>query len=173
MCLFTCLSSRAVHLELLRSLTVESFLLAFWQFARLLATLISDNAKTFNGSSKEVQKIAWSKEVVPSVKQQSIMEVHSWKGSLVGWILGAPDTECEKMFKKVHWKNPELWGVADAIDWSRDVEDDYDGVTYALSPSHLIHGRHITSTPNGGHFEVVSTNASLTRRAKHHRHLLH
>ena len=56
-----------------------------------------------------------------SVKQQSIMEVHSLKGSLVGWILGVPDTECEKMFKKVHCKNnPELWRVADAIDRSRD-----------------------------------------------------
>ena len=51
-------------------------------------------------------------------------------------------------------------------------EDDYDGVTYALSPSHLIHGRRIISTPNGGHFEVVRKNASLTRGAKHHRHLL-
>ena len=51
------------------------------------------------------------------------------------------------------------------------VEDDHYGVTYSLSPSHVIHGRRITSTPNGGHFEVVSTNASLTRRAKHHRGL--
>ena len=36
----------------------------------------------------------------------------------------------------------------------------------------LINGRRITSSPNGGHFEVISTNASLTRRSKHHRHLL-
>ena len=49
-CLFTCASTRAVLLELLRSLTVESFLLAFRRFASrrgLPATLISDNAKTW------------------------------------------------------------------------------------------------------------------------------
>ena len=43
------------------------------------------------------------------------------------------------------------------------VEDNHDGVTYSLSPLHLIHGRCITSTANGGHFEVVSTNASNTK----------
>jgi len=44
-----------------------------------------------------------------SVKQRSIMEIHRRKGSLVGWILGATDTERKTMSKKVHWKNdPEL-----------------------------------------------------------------
>ena len=52
------------------------------------------------------------------------------------------------------------------------VEDDQDGVTFTLCPSHLINGRRITNTPNAGHFEVTSTNASLTRKSKHHRHLL-
>ena len=51
------------------------------------------------------------------------------------------------------------------------VEDDQDGVSYTLCPSHLINGRRITDTPNGGHFEIISTNASLTKRVKHHRHL--
>lgn len=56
-CLFTCASRRAVHLELVLSLTVQSFLLAFRRFASrrgLPATLISDNAKTFKGSSRVV-----------------------------------------------------------------------------------------------------------------------
>ena len=52
------------------------------------------------------------------------------------------------------------------------VEDDQDGVSYTLSPSHLINGRRVTNTPNDSHFEVISTNESLTRRARHHRHLL-
>ena len=52
------------------------------------------------------------------------------------------------------------------------VEDDQDGVSYTLSPSHLINGRRITNTPNDRHFAVISTNEWLTRRARHHRHLL-
>lgn len=123
-CLFTCTSSRAVHLELLRSLTVESFLLAFWRFASrqgLPATLISDNAKTFKGSSKEVpKKIACSKEVMRylsnRVSWKFIVEKAPWWGGFWECLI-----QCEEMFKKVHWKNnPELWGVADANDRSRD-----------------------------------------------------
>lgn len=66
MCLFTCASTRAVHLELTRGLTVQYFLLAFRRFASrrgLPATIQSDNAKTFQSSSKEIRKIARSPEV--------------------------------------------------------------------------------------------------------------
>ena len=65
-CLFTCASTRAVHLELTHDMAVESFLLALCRFAGrrgLPATLISDNAKTFKSSSKEVTKISRSAKV--------------------------------------------------------------------------------------------------------------
>lgn len=52
------------------------------------------------------------------------------------------------------------------------VEDDTAGISYTLSPSHLIYGRKITSNPNCSHFEVVSTNEALTKRARIHRYLL-
>ena len=50
--------------------------------------------------------------------------------------------------------------------------DDAEGVSYPLSPSQLIYGRQIALTPNERHFAVVSTNQSLTRRAKPHNRLL-
>ena len=56
-CLFTCASTRAVHLELIFSLNVTSFLLAFRRFVGrhgLPNTLLSDNAKTFRAALKEV-----------------------------------------------------------------------------------------------------------------------
>ena len=59
MCLFTCASTRAVHLELVEDLTVESLIRAFRRFCArrgLPATIISDNAKTFKAASKEVKK---------------------------------------------------------------------------------------------------------------------
>ena len=52
------------------------------------------------------------------------------------------------------------------------VHDDQDGVSYTLSPSHLIYGRRITNTPNSEHFEIISTHQSLTRKAQHHKNLL-
>ncbi|XP_068757561.1 uncharacterized protein [Montipora capricornis] len=65
-CLFTCASTCAVHLELTRDLGVNSFLQAFRRFSSrrgLPSTLISDNAKTFKASSKEIEKLVRSPEV--------------------------------------------------------------------------------------------------------------
>ena len=65
-CLFTCCSTRALHLELTDLLSAESFLLAFRRFVGrgLPSTIWSDNAKTFKTASKEIQKIIHSQEVV-------------------------------------------------------------------------------------------------------------
>ena len=46
--------------------------------------------------------------------------------------------------------------------------DDEEGVSYPLTPADLIYGRRISSTVNDKHFEIVSTNQSLTKRAKYH-----
>ena len=77
-CLFTCSSTRAVHLELTPDLSVSSFLLLFCRFASrrgLPVTLISDNAKTFKTSSKEILKIARSNEVIRFLGERRV----TWK----------------------------------------------------------------------------------------------
>ena len=48
------------------------------------------------------------------------------------------------------------------------IEDDQDGLSYSLSPSHLINGRCITNMPNSEHFEIISTHTALTKQCKHH-----
>lgn len=50
--------------------------------------------------------------------------------------------------------------------------DDEESTSYPLTPSDLIHGRRITSTPNAAHYEVISTNQSLTKKSCHHRQVL-
>lgn len=62
-CSFTCAATRDIHLELVRDMSVDTFLLALRRFASrrgLPATIIS---KTFKGSSKEVTKIVRAAEV--------------------------------------------------------------------------------------------------------------
>ena len=74
-CLFTCASTRAVHLELTRGLNVQDFLLAFPRFASRLglpATIQSDNGKTFQSSSKEIRKITRSPQVWRYLTNQHI-----------------------------------------------------------------------------------------------------
>ena len=50
--------------------------------------------------------------------------------------------------------------------------DDTEGISRALSPTHLIYARPILDEPIDNVFEIVSTQESLTRRARYHRHLL-
>lgn len=59
-CIFTCASSCMVHLELTQSLTTDEFLQAFSRMTRsrgLCYTVWSDNARTFNAASREIQKL--------------------------------------------------------------------------------------------------------------------
>ena len=87
-CLFTCASTRAVHLELTESLTVMSFLQAFRRFVSwrgLPAKLLTDNVKTFKSTSVDVKKISRSNEVKQylenrQVDWQFIMERAPWWG---------------------------------------------------------------------------------------------
>ena len=52
------------------------------------------------------------------------------------------------------------------------LEDDQDGLSYTLSPSHLLHGRKITCLPNSQHFDIVSTYSVVTKKYKHQQKLL-
>ena len=66
-CLFTCACTQGAHLELTKGLDVGNFLLALCRFAGrrgLPATIISDNAKTFKSSAREVAKITRSSKVL-------------------------------------------------------------------------------------------------------------
>jgi len=54
-CIFTCLVSRAVHLEVAHALTVGSFINAFRRFASRRGTVHSDNGTNFVGAEKELR----------------------------------------------------------------------------------------------------------------------
>ena len=74
-CLFTCSSTRAVHLELTSDLSANSFLLLFRRFVSwrgLPVTLMTDNAKAFKTASKEVGKIARSTEVIDYLSNRRV-----------------------------------------------------------------------------------------------------
>ena len=58
LCLFTCLATRGVHLEMAYSLDTSSFLNAFWRFTHRRGVpkeITSDNGKNFVAGKKELQ----------------------------------------------------------------------------------------------------------------------
>ena len=185
-CLFTCASTRAVHVELTRALSVESFLLAFRRFTSrrgLPATITSDNAKTFRSSSQDIRKIARPEEVWrylanKQISWNFIIEKAPWWGGFWERLMRS----IKKPFKKIPGRSTlsfdelstvlvEIEGIINSRPLTY-VYDDNESISFPLTPSDLIYGRRITSTPNATHYEVVSTNQSLTKKSRHHKHVL-
>ncbi|XP_068229550.1 uncharacterized protein [Palaemon carinicauda] len=77
-CLFTCTSSRAIHLELVRTLSTVDFLLALRRFCAFYSTprvIISDNGSNFQGCNQFLQQIKDKPEVLAHLNHLSIQ----WK----------------------------------------------------------------------------------------------
>ena len=87
-CLYTCASTRALHLELVPNLSVATFLQSFRRFTArrgLPTKLLSDNAKTFKAAAKEVKGITRSMEVQrylanKGIAWEFIVEKAPWQG---------------------------------------------------------------------------------------------
>lgn len=184
--LLTCAATRAVHLELVRGLDVPTFLLAIRRFVSrrgLPAVFISDNAKTFKGAARELQKIVRSQEVLRylagnHVTWKFIVDLAPWWGGFWERMVKTMKLSLKKSIGRSTVTYDELATILTEIESiinARPITylyDDQESVSYALSPSHLIYGRMITTMPNSSHFEIVSTNTTLTRRAKHQRNVL-
>ena len=181
-----CASTRAVHLELTPALSVESSSLAFRRFTSwrgLPAAITSDNAKTFRSSSQDIQKITRAEEVRWYLTNKQI----TWnfiveKGPLVGGFWEWLVRSIKKPFKKILGRSTlsfddlrtvlvEIEGVVNSRPLTY-VYDDEESISYPLTPSDLIYGRWIMSTPNAAHYELISTNQSLARKLCNDKHVL-
>ena len=185
-CLFTCAATRGIHLELTKGLDVDSFLLTLQRFSAqrgLPATLVSDNAKTFRAASKEVRKIARSEEVLHHLTENRIswkfiVEKAPWWGGFWERMVQSVKRSLWKAIGSANLSFEELRTLlieVESVINARPltyVQDDSEGVNYALTPSHLMYGRKIVNFPNSSHYEIESTYQTLTKRMKNHKHLL-
>ena len=76
--MFTCATTRALHLEIVQELSMETFLLAFHKFAarRSLPTImVSDNASTYLSAADELRSLMQSTEVKRELGKRGV----SWK----------------------------------------------------------------------------------------------
>ena len=185
-CLFTFASTRAAHLELVDRLDVASFLRAVRRFTArrgLPRTFLSDNAKTFKFAAKEVKRIILSAEVQSyltdrSVSWHFIVQKAAWNGGIWERLVRSVKRCLRKVIARAALNYEELVtllveikGIINARPITY-IYDDTEGVSYLLTPSELLYGRSTTCTSNGRHFEIVSTNETLTKRANYHHKLL-
>ncbi|XP_015926265.2 uncharacterized protein [Parasteatoda tepidariorum] len=162
--LFTCAATRAVHLELVNSLTTENFLLAFRRFiARrgLCSVMYSDNAKTFKRAELDLKNI-WKTINHPDVKKfyalhgitwRYIVEKAAWWGGFYERLIRSVKTALRKTIGKTSLTFDELETLlveTEAILNSRPIT--YIGTDAeelcALTPAHFLIGKRITCLPS-------------------------
>ena len=103
--LFTCASSRAVHLDLVPELSTQAFIRCFHRFTArrgIPREMISDNALTFKAASGHIARVLTRSQEILEFKTDYI-EVQSCKSPVVGWVLRAYDQMCEEMFEEDTW----------------------------------------------------------------------
>ena len=74
--LFVCMCTRCIHVELVTSLDLNSFLLAFTRFTNLreaVDTVYSDNASTFRAASDQLPKLLRSTEFHNALRKSNII----------------------------------------------------------------------------------------------------
>ena len=144
---------------------------------------MSDNVKTFQASAKELIKISQSKEINHYLTNHRItwnfiVEKAPWWGGYWERMVQGVKRCLRKSIGRTNLTYEQLQTLVAEVESIINarpltyVQDDVDGISYTLSPSHLIYGRRIADKPNDGHFDITSTNATLTKRHKLQRYLL-
>ncbi len=150
----------------------------------LPATIISDNAKTFKSSAKEIQKLLRSPRLdeylsLRKVKWKFIVELAPWQGGHWERLIRSVKRCLLKVIGRSLLSNSELGTILVEVESfinSRPITylfDDKEGISYPLSPSHLVNGRNLELSSNDSHFEIISTYESLSKRARYHHRLLY
>ena len=167
-CLFTCAATRAVHLELLQSLSTLDFLFAFRRFCASYSVpkvIISDHGSNFKGCDNFLKQIAQEPEVVSHLKNLQIkwkyITAHSpWQGGFYERLIGVvkralSSAVCKRKLSFIELQTLlcEVKAVVNSRPLtyiSENLDDDY------LTPNLLLYGRNILLAPPLDEFDENS-----------------
>ena len=160
-CLFTCATTRAVHLEVVLDLTLESFMLAFRKFTSRRSTpttMISDNASTYLAAAEELTSLFQSPSLKTALEHHGVTwkfipKRAPWHGGFWERLVGLTKQSLRKVLGRAFVTLPVLQTIVVEIEAtlndrpltyvSADVTD-----VEPLTPAHLLCGRRITSLPH-------------------------
>ena len=159
-CLFSCNTSRGIHLEVVPDLTSGAFLRCLQRFTsrRGIPRLItSDNATTFKAASRILLKIAKSPEVLAYLASRRIiwrflLEKAPWQGGAFEILIKLVKRTLKKILGQALLTYEELLTVVTDVEGTVNCRP----ITYLyldervgpLTPSHLITGKRIISLPS-------------------------
>ena len=184
LCLYTCCSTRAVHLELVIGLSAVTFIQCFKRFTArrgIPSLMVSDNAKTFKSAAHLIQKVLESPEVAKAFTQLQVkwkfnLEKAPWHGGLFERLIKSAKRCIKKTIGKSTLTYVELLTViteVDAVLNSRPISyvstEDLDE---PLTPSHLLMGFRVLSLPDPPRLDIEDPDydespSELTHRMKH------
>ena len=159
-CLFTCASTRAVHLEIVTNLTEKFFMLAFRRFCSRKSvpkTMISDNALTFITASKEFKLLTNSLSLKDKLNDYGaewkfIPSRAPWYGGFWERMIGLT----KNILRKILGTNCVNLEILQTVISEIEAILNDRPLTYVssescdpepLTPSHLLYGRRITRLP--------------------------
>ena len=159
-CLFTCMTSRAIHLEVVNDLTVDMFLLSFRRFASrrsFPSIMVSDNASMYQSAAEELLKPFRSQELTYNLSKQGVQwrfipKRAPWYGGWWERLIGLTKSALKKVLGRTHTSLTTLQTLVVEVEAvlndcpltyiSPDIID-----SEPLTPLHLLCGRRITSLP--------------------------
>ena len=158
-CLFTCTSTRAIHLEIVTDLSTETFLLAFRRFVSrklLPVVMISDNASTYLAAAEELKTLFDSiKETLgrQGVTWHFIPKRAPWYGGFWERLIGLTKQTIRKTLGRAFISLQQLQTIVVEVEAMLNDRP----LTYVtsdlcdpqpLTPSHLLNGRRIQQIPH-------------------------
>lgn len=164
--LFTCAVTRAVHLELVRDMSTESFLMALRRFISrrgIPRVIYSDNAMSFKRANKELSQL-WKSMRNPAaldfisdarIEWKFIVERAPWWGGFYERLVGSTKLALKKAIGSRCLSFDELATVlseVEAVLNSRPLTHLYDepGEPEPLCPSFFLTGKRLTTLPSVG-----------------------
>ena len=185
-CLYTCCSSRAVHLEVVPDLTAEAFIRCFRRFVArrgIPRKIISDNGKTFKAAIKTISKIVKDPVVQGFLIDRRVqwtfnLERAPWWGGLFERMVGLMKRCLKKSIGQAKVTLDELTTIVAEVEItlnSRPLTYLYaEELEEPLTPSHLLVGRRLYNLPDPScgvdkdpTYREKASHATLTRRMKY------
>ena len=157
--IFTCASTRAIHLELVPDLTTNCFIHSLDRFTSrrgIPHVMVSDNAKTFKCAANELNCIITSSSYQASLADQRIrwffyLEKSPWWGGFIERMVGSVKSLLRRLLYRALLNYEEMTTVLTRIESiinSRPITYTYvDDVVEPLTPSHLLIGKRTTELP--------------------------